>query len=349
MKKNRINSLLIILGLLTFANLFFGCTLANENNTQDVVFVFVNPMQNDSETKYKAECILSGDVNQIQTVYLAEGQIICNFHFTKIPVGAKISIDINVYKVETNELVYQGSNNVVVTKGQNINIALSPNSSTNYDYNIGDLVCSDGTVIRYNENRKEFTFEEGVEPIAVIFRAGNKGNALGVGLKQGKKLWLNQDRYYGSSISSIHCFPQIYGVTTWGDCNETKEWYGDTDGSDNWSQICSSFKIDDNYLLYFPAIQFGIEYGNSNWPESYKNDWYLPSIAELVDIYLFRKEVNKVLNSLGNKAVAMNGTYWSSSMCSNKNVIALAFTNGNYITSLNITANELSLCRIHKF
>lgn len=195
-------------------------------------------------------------------------------------------------------------------------------------------VLSDGSVIAYDENRENFNdFDlETKIPVAVIFRKGNKGSALGVGLQQSTSLaWAKAGTPgYNTNFTTIQCTPKQDGTYSWGVWDSSKTWEGDTDGSDNWEQIKAYFsqsesKTEGQNLTNYPAFNYALTYGTTaTLTGTYADNWFLPSIAELVELYTSKEKVNKVLKALGLKAqVIKDGWYWSSSQNYDNYVYAL--------------------------
>ena len=90
---------------------------------------------------------------------------------------------------------------------------------------------------------------------------------------------------------------------------------GDLDGSDNWEYICSvdssaSWNAEYNY----PVFNFANNYGSYAGLEGteYESGWYVPSIAELYDVYTNKTTIKASMNAVGGFNVE-SGYYWSSS------------------------------------
>ena len=97
----------------------------------------------------------------------------------------------------------------------------------------------------------------------------------------------------------------------------TATFTGDTDGSDNWDYICS---VDPegttNSAANYPAFNYVLNYATTfSLPEGYKDGWYMPSIAELAEIYKNKEVVNSVLSTIGGTQI-YSDFYWSSSQFS---------------------------------
>lgn len=180
---------------------------------------------------------------------------------------------------------------------------------------IGDIILNDKTIIHYDENI-EFSQTEKINAVSIIAGFIN-GIPLGIGLKQSKSslIWAKWNSTgNNTNFNEIICTPvsQSDYSPSFKYWDESKTWIGDTDGSDNWEQIC---KIDteQNNLLNYPAFDFAINYKNiTNLSGELENGWYLPSIMELFIIYQNKDTLNKILKKL-DAPIFEENYYWSSS------------------------------------
>lgn len=186
-------------------------------------------------------------------------------------------------------------------------------------YSVGDIIMSDGSV------QKASTFEmpapeSHIVPVAIIFATNfigtNKGSnavsarTLGVGLYKLDSIpvaWCHKDAYGASrSINSI------IGTRNG----------GDMDGRDNLTQVgffdINGYREKDKY---YPALSKCDAYGQrflSGYAE-YRNGWYLPSIAELVELYKNKSIVDNsfdaiyVFKETSKEFKIYTHSYWSSS------------------------------------
>ena len=216
---------------------------------------------------------------------------------------------------------------------------------------VGDIVFNDGSSMYFSDfealdDAKKNTKKSSA--IALIFYKGtglNSGSdtttsrTLGVGLKHGKDTWCwykdnsNNANAYNKKIDDIQCDPDDPNVTA---INYTWTGNKDRDGSNNLEQIGSWLadpnkgnSIDDTETeANYPAFYFAKNYATQkigNETESriaadsaYASGWYLPSIAELFQMYVNGNSVNKVfeidevMESLGGDQFGSDA-YWSSS------------------------------------
>ena len=191
--------------------------------------------------------------------------------------------------------------------------------------NIGDIVLSDGSfVTKENFNSNTMT------PIAVVVGVKNNGGqAIGVGLQKSSSTL----QWAPSGTTGYNTnFTEIQGTTE----------SGDMDGSDNWEYICSidptgSVDAATNY----PAFNFANTYGTTAGLTStdYADGWYLPSIAELYQVYGNKTVIQEGLTAAGGFTLGTS-YYWSSSQYSSsyKGAYRLSFyygSVGSYYKSVN--------------
>ena len=88
---------------------------------------------------------------------------------------------------------------------------------------------------------------------------------------------------------------------------------GDTDGSDNWNEIC---KVDSNAeqnIENYPIFQFAKNYGSTeSFTGYFSSGWFIPSLYELYVIYQNMGIINESL-SLCNGDSLQSKRYWTSS------------------------------------
>lgn len=165
-------------------------------------------------------------------------------------------------------------------------------------YAVGDIVLNDGTKVAYSV-AKDYAGDDLTNlkknAIAVIFRADTASKkALGVGLKHNTsgRVWCNRSaKAYDKNIKTIQCPPSGEA----GDLTFT----GDTDGSDNLNQIASfltkaGLENDTSDASEYPAFYFAKKYKltATNLTAAYEKGWYLPTVAELFDIWEVKATVN---------------------------------------------------------
>ena len=177
------------------------------------------------------------------------------------------------------------------------------------DSDIGKIVLSDGSFVTKDEfNSYTMT------PIAVVVgSAKNGGQALAVGLQKSSSTlqWAPSGTTgYNTKFTNIICTPS----TTGSGAASTATFIRDTDGSDNWEEIC---KVDPegtkDAATNYPAFDYANNYGvTQGITGNYKDGWYISSLKELCDIYKVKDIVKDVITAVGGN-LSMNSWYWSSS------------------------------------
>ncbi|MBP3459057.1 MAG: DUF1566 domain-containing protein [Lachnospiraceae bacterium] len=191
----------------------------------------------------------------------------------------------------------------------------SENNAVISQYEIGDIILADGSVIR----EADLTIIDSSNvPIAVIAGFQEDGTAFGVGVHRSDTplQWAADDSGgYVTNFAENICIQE-----------SDFDFSGDIDGSDNWTVICAQDNEDTaDAITNYPAFYFVNTYAETyKLAGDYASGWYMPSIAELCDIYQNREAVNDSLQhiySLDDHA-AMNGLetnwYWSSSQASSE-------------------------------
>lgn len=181
---------------------------------------------------------------------------------------------------------------------------------------VGDIVFTDGSAMPYSEFAALDATTQNVKKDAAIALIFDTANMLGVGLKHGSGLlWCSSSAKGLARISVIECpFSGSLGAYTFA---------GDTDGSDNLEQIATSLGSNDDTddEAKYPAFYFAKNYKDTaaNLADTdYETGWYLPSIAELYQIYKKGKGADKVfdidaaLGALGGDTFGTQ-TFWSAS------------------------------------
>ena len=182
--------------------------------------------------------------------------------------------------------------------------------STAYDviesekcFAVGDILFTDGTRMKAENVKYGVPDSQAAKAFGVIGRTtygGCKGYALGVQKSANTLTWAAQysTGYYTNFIG-------IQGTIT----------SGDMDGSDNWEYICrKDSTASQNSATNYPAFNFANTYGTiaSLTGTEYETGWYLPSVAELYDVYENKIAVQESLAAV-NGFNFTSGDYWSSS------------------------------------
>nr|WP_318741588.1 DUF1566 domain-containing protein [uncultured Treponema sp.] len=214
---------------------------------------------------------------------------------------------------------------------------------------VGDIVFNDGSATPYTA---ELTLsdEQKAAAIAVIFKVDG-GKTLGVGLKHNRSglAWCTKDaNAYNTNIKTIQCPAS-------GDAGNLT-FTGDTDGSDNLEQIASflttaGLENDTTDASKYPAFYFAKNYKTTatNLGAAYENGWYLPTVAELFDIWKVKATVDAASSLCGGSQFG-NSYYWSSSQFvpTDHTAYLFKFENGNWSVNY-VKWTELYVCAIRAF
>jgi hypothetical protein len=223
---------------------------------------------------------------------------------------------------------------------------------------VGDIVFTDGSAMAYTDfaTLDAATKEtKKASAIALIFYKGTGLNSdvngvantttsrtLGVGLKHNRSglAWCtNSANAFYTKITTIQCPASgNLGAFTFTD---------DKNGSDNLKQIGDFLTNNDTNTseaaTKYPAFYFGKNYATNTVTNiaagsEFAAGWYLPSLAELYQIYTNGKGTNKVFDidaasqALGGDAFGTS-YYWSSSQYASpaERAYGLSFNSGDWI------------------
>ncbi|WP_298534455.1 InlB B-repeat-containing protein [uncultured Treponema sp.] len=230
---------------------------------------------------------------------------------------------------------------------------------------VGDIVFTDGSATPYSADLT-LTDAQKAAAIALIFYVGTDLNSgddtttsrtLGVGLKHntsGLAWCLNSANARNTNITTIQCPASgSAGALTF---------TGDRNGSDNLEQIEAFDGVDDtateaNYPAFYIAKNYKDTATNIAGTD-YESGWYLPSIAELFQIYANGKGTSCVFDIDAASSLCGGdqfGTgycyYWSSSQFAPLNFSAyiLGFTDGGCYGDLYKSDAFYSVCAVRAF
>ena len=202
-------------------------------------------------------------------------------------------------------------------------------------YNVGDIVLSDKSVVARNSYKK---IDKNIPPVGVVCCYTGKTPKM-IALHTSYSLLWAKDGTAGKTtkFEGIICTPSEKGAGA----AEIATFKGDTDGSDNWAYIKSKDAEGTAEALVatnYPAF---------NWVNTYNTRyktvlgektfvWYLPSIAEMCEVYINRSAINasfakiRKLNPAYADEKLTDGIYWSSSQSSEYEVSVwtVNFTDG---------------------
>ena len=195
------------------------------------------------------------------------------------------------------------------------------------DYSLwtpGKIILSNNTVV---DKDGYMAIDPATPPVAVVCGTNSYGVAIGIALHTGTHLEWAKDGTtgYKTYLTGIVCTPSVWGVGAAADPTLT---FTDTDGSDNWDYICS---VDPegtaNAAVNYPAFDWVKKYNITYASKlgAARPAWYMPSIAELCEVYKNKDAVNASLSKINGidgayaDANLGRGEFWSSSQSSGYN------------------------------
>ncbi|MBU3849975.1 MAG: hypothetical protein IAA16_05370 [Candidatus Treponema excrementipullorum] len=173
---------------------------------------------------------------------------------------------------------------------------------------VGEIVLNDGSRVPFSRNMA-LTPEQKEKAVAIIVMARREGNSIfevALGLHQDK------DKSWGDDTISI---PEIECWSTEGSkvsaARDTKI-TGDLFGHDNYEEIKKVDKnINSNDYGIFERAEKYSEISGVNITDKFTTGWYVPSLAELCELFKVKNAVNIALEALGK--AQLRDLYWSSS------------------------------------
>lgn len=170
---------------------------------------------------------------------------------------------------------------------------------------VGEIVLNDGSRVPFSRNI-DLTPEQKKKAVAIIVMARREGNSIfevALGLHQ------DRDRSWGDDTISI---PEIECWSTEGSkvsaARNTKI-TGDLFGHDNYRKIREKNK-QGSYDIFERAEEYS-KISGVNITDKFTTEWYVPSLAELCELFKVKNTVNIALKALGK--AQLRDLYWSSS------------------------------------
>ena len=189
-------------------------------------------------------------------------------------------------------------------------------------YTVGKIVLADKTLVDKNDYS---AIDPNNPPVGIICSINSYGVPRMIALHTSGSdlLWAKKGSAgYKTKFEGIICEPS----TTGSGAAQTATFTGDTDGSDNWAYIKQQDSAGAaDAAANYPAFQWVNTY-NETYKTKLNNKtfaWYMPSLAELCEVYKNRDAINASLATIfglnSSYADASLGTawYWSSSQSSN--------------------------------
>ena len=221
-------------------------------------------------------------------------------------------------------------------------------------YTVGKIVLADKTVVDKNDYS---AIDPTNPPVGIICGSNSYGvprmialHTSGSGLRWAK----DGSAGYTTKFEGIICEPS----TTGSGAAETATFTGDTDGSDNWEYIKSidlagAADAATNYPAFHWVDQYNTQYaaqlGGTNFA------WYMPSLAELCEVYKNRTAINASLTKIrgldSNYADESLGTawYWSSSQRANYYDCAWGVNFGDGVVVSDVKYDAYRVCCLSGF
>ena len=210
-----------------------------------------------------------------------------------------------------------GTTSVTVSYGESSKTTtLKVIESVASSYAVGDIILTDGTKVSVNEVNT-YSPDNANKPIGVVAMISDiygvsTPKVIGLQKSASSLEWAPSGTTgYGKKFTNIVCTPSKTGSGA----ASTATFTGDTDGSDNWAEICD---VDPegtaNAATNYPAFNFANTYGATAGltGTGYENGWYVPSIAELCEVYK-NKDVIQTSLTKANGFKIDTLDYWSSS------------------------------------
>ncbi len=222
--------------------------------------------------------------------------------------------------------------NVTVSYGESsATTTLKVIESVASSYEVGDIILTNGTKV--SVTNITYTIDENNKPIGVVAMISDVYGVTTpkvIGLQSASDLmWAPEDTTgWRTMFTNIVCTP-----------SETSNYYealGDTEGSDNWAEICA---VDPegtaDAATNYPAFYFANTYGTTAelTGTDYEKGWYVPSITELCEVYKNKDVIQTSLTKASGFTFAY--WYWSSSQCTspspNNAAYQVNFLDGNVL------------------
>ena len=178
---------------------------------------------------------------------------------------------------------------------------------------VGDIIFADGSAFAYSGDLV-LSDAQKARAVAVVFYADGEDGPLGartlaVGLRHDKsgRAWCDP---------SAKAFSwNLPGVVCTGERMEDGSYTfsGDTDGADNLRQLgLGDTYIDWRYPAFYFAVNYRDEFSRVK-DTAYESGWYLPTVAELYELWRNRDVVEAALSAAGGDTFGPDN-YWSSSV-----------------------------------
>ena len=184
-------------------------------------------------------------------------------------------------------------------------------------HTIGEIVLKDGSFVT---KEAYAVIDPANPPVAVIAGLNGYGRAISIGLHLSYLVWAKKGSIGSSKeFTGIICRPSNTG----NGAASTATFTGDLDGSDNWDYICSQDPdgTEDSVVAEnYPAFNWVNTY-NTTYLTGADIKWYMPSLAELCEVYKNSQEINASIAKIKSLPNGINyadsslgsSFFWSSS------------------------------------
>lgn len=174
------------------------------------------------------------------------------------------------------------------------------------EYHVGDIVMSGGSVL---SKEKFLSYKGSEKPVAVIFTVSgvqtkDSKRVIGVGLfESAETISFAEDSSTGDNTNFLfnrtYVINQKFDISTGTYTNEG--FAGDIDGEDSWKNVKRRDKTaKENMYSVYPAYAFAENYGISKKCGKFDTtDWYLPTAAELYEMFENKNLLNEVISACG--------------------------------------------------
>nr|MBQ2235029.1 fibronectin type III domain-containing protein [Treponema sp.] len=209
-----------------------------------------------------------------------------------------------------------GTTNVTVSYGDSSATTTLKVIALETSYKVGDIILTDGTKVSVADV-STYTIDETNKPVGVVAMISDvygvpTPKVIGLQKSASSLMWAPSGTIgYNTKFTDIICTPSETGSGA----ASTATFTGDTEGSDNWDYICSrdpegTLNAATNYPIFDFANTYGTTAGLTG--TDYETGWYVPSIAELCEVYKNKEVIQTSLDAASGFTLGTS-YYWSSS------------------------------------
>ena len=209
-----------------------------------------------------------------------------------------------------------GTTSVTVSYGESSKTTTLEVIESVDSYAVGDIILTDGSKVSVT-NVETYEIDENNKPIGVVAMISDIYGVLTlkvIGLQNSASYlsWAPSGTTgYNTKFTNIICTPSKTGTGA----ALTATFTGDTDGSNNWEEICAvDLEGTKDAATNYPAFNFANTYGTTAGltGTDYENGWYVPSLAELCEVYKNQEMIQTSLTKASGFTIG-GYFYWSSS------------------------------------